>query len=83
MGIKCASKTASSPNAVVPHLPSDHVPRGAKAGWWSKAVQLDHEAKGVIAREASRPLRWHRDPAWSADRRPFKETRHEYRRQSY
>jgi hypothetical protein len=38
MGVKCASKTASSPNAVVPHLPSDLVPGGAKAGWWSKAV---------------------------------------------
>ncbi len=62
-GLECASKTASRPNAVVPHLPNDHVPRGAKAGWWSKAVQLDLEAKVVIAREASKPLRRHRDPA--------------------
>ena len=48
---------------VVPaQLPQDLYPEGAKAGWWSKAVQLDLEAKGVIARESSRPLRWHRDP---------------------
>jgi hypothetical protein len=33
---------------------------GAKAGWWSKAVQFDLEAKGVIAREPGKPLRWHR-----------------------
>jgi hypothetical protein len=25
-------------------------------------VQLDLEAKGVIAREPSKPLRWHRNP---------------------
>jgi uncharacterized protein YdhG (YjbR/CyaY superfamily) len=46
--------------AVPPLLPVDLFPDGAKAGWWSKAVQLDLEAKGVIAREPSRPLRWHR-----------------------
>jgi hypothetical protein len=47
-------------DAVVLLLPDNHFPGGAKAGWWSKAVQLDLEAKGVIAREASKPLRWHR-----------------------
>ena len=46
-------------DAVVPHLPDDLFPGGAKAGWWSEAVQLDLEAKGVIARESSKPLRWH------------------------
>jgi hypothetical protein len=46
--------------AVVPHLPEDLFPGGAKADWWSKAVQLDLEAKGIIAREGSKPLRWHR-----------------------
>lgn len=50
-------------DAVVPHLPQDLFPGGAKAGWWAKAVQLDLEAKGVIAREASKPLRWHRAAA--------------------
>jgi hypothetical protein len=46
--------------AVLPHLPEDLFPQGAKAGWWKKAVQLDLEAKGVIARENTKPLRWHR-----------------------
>jgi uncharacterized protein YdhG (YjbR/CyaY superfamily) len=48
--------------AVPARLPDDLYPDGAKAGWWSKAVQLDLEAKGVIARESCSPLRWHRDP---------------------
>jgi hypothetical protein len=47
-------------DAVVPQLPADLFPGGAKAGWWSKSVQLDLEAKGLIAREPSKPLRWHR-----------------------
>ncbi len=46
--------------AVVPHLPEDLFPGGAKAGWWAKSVQLDLEAKGVLVREATKPLRWHR-----------------------
>ena len=45
--------------AVLPKLPEDLFPGGERAGWWSKAVQLDLEAKGVIKRELSRPLRWH------------------------
>ena len=46
--------------AVLPKLPEDLFPGGERAGWWSKAVQLDLEAKGLIDREPSRPLRWHR-----------------------
>ena len=46
--------------AVVPHLPEDLFPGGAKAGWWSKTVQLDLEAKGVVEREPVKPVRWHR-----------------------
>ena len=46
--------------AVIPHLPEDLYPGGAKAGWWAKAVQLDLEAKGMVVREATKPLRWHR-----------------------
>ena len=46
--------------AVVPHLPEDLFPGGAKAGWWAKSVQLDQEAKGTLVREAAKPLRWHR-----------------------
>jgi hypothetical protein len=49
--------------AVLPHLPKSLFPGGAKAAWWAKAVQLDLEAKGVIAREATKPLRWHRRPS--------------------
>ena len=47
-------------DAVLPHLPEDLFPGGAKAGWWKKAVQLDLEAKAVVAREDSKPLRWHK-----------------------
>jgi len=46
--------------AVVPHLPDDLYPGGAKVGWWAKAVQLDLEAKGTLVREPTKPLRWHR-----------------------
>lgn len=43
------------------HLPEDLFPGGAKAGWWVKCVQLDLEAKGLVARDRSaKPLRWRR-----------------------
>jgi hypothetical protein len=42
------------------HLPEEFFPGGAKVGWWAKTVQLDLEAKGAVAREKSRPLRWRR-----------------------
>jgi hypothetical protein len=45
---------------VLPHLPDDLFPGGAKSGWWMKAVQLDLEAKGVIKREMTSPLRLHK-----------------------
>jgi hypothetical protein len=41
---------------VMAHLPEELFPEGAKAGWWAKAVQLDLEAKGVLAREKTKPL---------------------------
>ncbi len=46
--------------AAIPHLPEALFPGGTKAGWWAKTVQLDLEAKGVIIREPTKPLRWHR-----------------------
>jgi hypothetical protein len=46
--------------ALLAHLPENLFPGGAKADWWSKLVQLDLEAKGVVNREATKPLRWHR-----------------------
>jgi hypothetical protein len=45
---------------VVAHLPEKLFPAGFKAGWWAKTVQLDLEAKGIIARERTRPLRLHK-----------------------
>ena len=45
---------------LLPHLPEDQFPAGAKAGWWAKTVQLDLEAKGLIVREATTPLRLHK-----------------------
>jgi len=45
---------------VLPLLPEALFPGGAKAGWWLKGVQLDLEARGLIARENVKPLRLHR-----------------------
>jgi hypothetical protein len=45
---------------VLRHLHAELFPGGAKAGWWAKTVQLDLEAKKIIAREKTTPLRWHR-----------------------
>ena len=39
------------------HLSEELFPEGAKVGWWTKAVQLDLEAKGVVVRERTRPIR--------------------------
>jgi hypothetical protein len=46
--------------AVLRYLPRELFPGGAKAGWWAKTVQLDLEAKRLVVREPSKPLRWHR-----------------------
>ncbi len=46
--------------AVLPHLPESLFPGGDKAGWWIKAVQLDLEAKGIIARAPTAPVRLHK-----------------------
>jgi len=44
---------------VKPHLPDALFPGGDTAGWWVKCVQLDLEAKKVIARTPS-PVRLYR-----------------------
>jgi len=44
---------------LLPHLSTDLFPGGAKAGWWLKCVQLDLEAKGIIKRTKTKPLRWY------------------------
>jgi N-acyl-D-aspartate/D-glutamate deacylase len=46
--------------ALDPHLSQDHFPGGERAGWWLKSVQLDQEAKGVVARADTKPLRFYR-----------------------
>jgi hypothetical protein len=48
---------AEMQQAVLKHLPDDLFPGGAKSGWWTKAVQLDLEAKKIIVREQTKPLR--------------------------
>jgi hypothetical protein len=45
---------------VYPLLPENLFPQGATAGWWMKGVQLDLEAKGIIARNQTKPLRWYK-----------------------
>ena len=45
--------------AAKPLLPEDLFPGGATSGWWQKAVQLDLEAKGVLIREPTKPLRFY------------------------
>jgi len=45
---------------VKPKLPADLFPGGEKAGWWVKAVQLDLEAKKIIARADKPPVRLYR-----------------------
>lgn len=44
---------------VVGRLSARLYPGGAKSDWWSKLVQLDLEAKGIVRRENGKPLRWH------------------------
>ncbi|TWI00985.1 hypothetical protein IP90_02607 [Luteimonas cucumeris] len=51
---------AETKTRLLPLLPDALFPQGATAGWWLKAVQLDLEAKGIIAREPTKPLRLHR-----------------------
>lgn len=44
--------------AAKPYLPDDHFPGGATSGWWVKCVQLDLEAKNILTRHNTKPLRW-------------------------
>lgn len=48
---------AEAKAALLPLLPQSLYPDGAKSLWWLKAVQLDLEAKGIIQREKTKPLR--------------------------
>lgn len=51
---------AQAKERLLPLLSQDIYPGGDKAGWWLKAVQLDQEARGVIARAAGSPVRLYR-----------------------
>jgi hypothetical protein len=42
---------------VGPQLSAEVFPGAEKAGWWVKAVQLDLEAKGILQRAATPPVR--------------------------
>jgi len=54
---------AEAREALLPNLPDDLFPGGAKAGWWLKAVQLDLEAKGLIQRAQGKAVRLFRSPS--------------------
>ncbi len=41
-------------------LAQELFPSGAAATWWAKTVQLDLEAKSLVKRANTRPLRLHR-----------------------
>lgn len=56
---------AEAKTALLEHLSQELFPGGAKAGWWLKAVQLDLEAKGIIERAPSKPVRLHRSKSGS------------------
>lgn len=51
---------AEMKSALLPHLDAKLFPGGEKSGWWMKSVQLDLEAKGVIQRTNTKPLRFYR-----------------------
>jgi hypothetical protein len=53
-------KVSEAKEALLPHLDQVLFPGGATAGWWLKAVQLDLEAKKVIARAEGSPVRLYR-----------------------
>ncbi len=63
--LKVMTKTAPGDTAkdikeaAIAHLPDDLFPAGATSGWWQKTVQLDLEAKDIIKRTNTKPLRFH------------------------
>lgn len=51
---------AEAKAALLPTLPNDVFPGGKTAGWWLKTVQLDLEAKGLVTRSLTKPMRIYR-----------------------
>lgn len=54
---------AEMKQAILPHLPDELWPGGAKSMWWAKTVQLDLEAKKILARTDNKPLSWYQTNA--------------------
>lgn len=50
-------KFADLKAALLEYLDPTLFPGGEKSGWWLKAVQLDHEARGLIKRADKPPVR--------------------------
>ena len=50
--------------AVAGRLPEALFSGAEQAGWWLKTVMADLEAKGLLEREPTRPVRWHRAAAF-------------------
>ena len=48
---------AEAQEKLIPLLPQDLFPNGEKSGWWLKSVQLDLEAKEIIQRDPTKPMR--------------------------
>ena len=48
---------AEAQAALLPHLDATLFTGGEKAGWWMKCVQLDLEARGILARGPKSPVR--------------------------
>jgi len=46
--------------AQIQELVKHRFPPDANATWWAKTVQLDLEAKGIVTRERSSPIRLYR-----------------------
>ena len=44
---------------LIAQLPQNLYPGGARAGWWAKTVQLDLEARAIVKRVQTSPLRLH------------------------
>lgn len=52
---------------ILPLLPDELFPGGDTAGWWLKCVQLDLEARELLARAKGSPVRlYRREPTLSA-----------------
>ncbi|QDC09446.1 hypothetical protein FHY55_09390 [Oceanicola sp. D3] len=53
-------KVPEAKAALLPRLDAALFPGGDTAGWWLKCVQLDLEAKGLLARAPKPPVRLRR-----------------------